>query len=137
MRAVVPVVPRAARVAIMAEGRRDTGGAMAGIIELYADKRSGWRVLTPQEGTTGYRFKIVERVHRSTFAADATDLARGDVPVGLEEVDLSEESPHGMELEAPCALWKRGRVQRTDSTPGVLTEAYVSGEMPHGDPHEE
>jgi hypothetical protein len=102
---------------------------MAAIIELYADRRSGWRVLTSQQGTTGYRFIIVERVHRSTFAADAQELASGGVPDGLEQVDLSPEVRHGMVLEAPCALWKRGRVKRTDATPGVLTEAYLAGEM--------
>jgi hypothetical protein len=105
------------------------GMAMAAIIELYADRRSGWRVLTSQEGTTGYRFRIVERAHRSTFAADARALARGGVPDGMERVDLSPEVAHGMVLEAPCALWRRGRVMRTEGTPGVLTEAYVAGEL--------
>lgn len=103
---------------------------MAAIIELYADRRSGWRVLTSQEGTTGYRFIIVDRVHRSTFAADASKLASGRVPEGVEQVDLSPDVYHGMVLEAPCALWKRGRVKRTEETPGVLTAAYVAGEMP-------
>lgn len=102
---------------------------MAAIIELYADRRSGWRVLTSQEGTTGYRFIILDRVNRSTFAADARELAGGAVPDGLEQVDLSPEVSHGMELEAPCALWKRGRVRRADATPGVLTDAYVAGDL--------
>ena len=101
---------------------------MATIIELYEDMQSGWRVLTSQEGTEGYRFKIVERVGRSTFAADARELARGSVPAGLEPVDLSPESSHGMHLVAPCALWRRGRVLRTEARSGVLTEAYISGE---------
>lgn len=102
---------------------------MAAIIELYADRRSGWRVLTSQEGTTGYRFSIIDRVNRSTFAADARALARGGVPDGLELVDLSPEVAHGMVLEAPCALWRRGRVKRIEETPGVLTQAYVAGEI--------
>lgn len=102
---------------------------MAAIIELYADRRSGWRVLTSQEGTTGYRFQIIDRVKRSTFGADARELARGAVPDGLEQVDLSPEVVHGMELEAPCAMWRRGRVRRTDEQPGVLTDAYVSGRV--------
>jgi hypothetical protein len=102
---------------------------LAGIIELYEDRQSAWRVLTSQEGTTGYRFIIVDRAGRSTFAADARELARGNVPVGLEQVDLDIGSPHGMVLVAPCALWKRGRVQRTDTKPGVLTEAYIAGEI--------
>jgi hypothetical protein len=102
---------------------------MAAIIELYADRRSGWRVLTSQEGTTGYRFMIVDRVKESTFGADARELARGGVPDGLERVDLSPEVHHGMVLETPCALWRRGRVKRTDVTPGVLTDAYVAGEL--------
>jgi len=102
---------------------------MVAIIELYADRRSGWRVLTSQEGTTGYRFIIVDRAHRSTFAADAEELAGGGVPDGLEQVDLSPEVSHGMVLEAPCALWKSGRVRRAEATPGVLTDAYVSGRM--------
>jgi hypothetical protein len=102
---------------------------MAPIIELYADRRSGWRVLTSQEGTTGYRFMIVERVRRSTFAADARKLASGGVPDGLELIDLSPDVSHGMVLEAPCALWKRGEVKRVEATPGVLTEAYVAGEL--------
>ena len=49
--------------------------------------------------------------------------------LGLEQVDLSPEVRHGMVLEAPCALWKRGRVKRTDATPGVLTEAYLAGQI--------
>jgi hypothetical protein len=102
---------------------------MAAIIELYADRRSGWRVLTSQEGTTGYRFVIVDRVNRSTFAEDARQLASGGVPDGMERIDLSPDVSHGMLLEAPCALWKRGRVKRTEATPGVLTEAYVAGEL--------
>jgi len=102
---------------------------VAAIIELYADRRSGWRVLTSQEGTTGYRFMIVDRAHRSTFAADARALAGGGVPDGMEQVDLSPDVPHGMVLEAPCALWKRGRVTRTQGRPGVLTEAYVAGKL--------
>jgi hypothetical protein len=102
---------------------------MAAIIELYADRRSGWRVLTSQEGTTGYRFIIVDRAHRSTFAADAKELAGGEVPDGLEQVDLSPDVSHGMVLEAPCALWKGGRVKRAEATPGVLTDAYVAGVM--------
>jgi hypothetical protein len=102
---------------------------MAAIIELYADRRSGYRVLTSQEGTTGYRFSIIDRVISSTFAADARELAAGEIPDGLERVDLSPEVLHGMVLEAPCALWKRGRVKRTEDTPGVLTEAYVAGEI--------
>jgi hypothetical protein len=102
---------------------------MAAIIELYADRRSGWRVLTSQEGTTGYRFMIVDRVKESTFVADARELARGGVPDGLEQVDLSPDVHHGMVLEAPCALWRRGRVRRTDVTPGVLTDAYVAGDL--------
>jgi hypothetical protein len=100
---------------------------MAAIIELYADRRSGWRVLTSQEGTTGYRFSIVERVNRSTFAEDARKLASGGVPDGLELVDLSPEVAHGMVLDAPCAMWRRGRVRRAEATPGVLTELYVAG----------
>ena len=100
---------------------------MATIIELYEDRQSGWRVLTSQEGTNGYRFKIVERVGRSTFAADARELARGNVPAGLEPVDLSPESSHGMDLVAPCAMWQRGRVMRTEVRSGVLTEAYIAG----------
>jgi len=102
---------------------------MAAIIELYADRHSGWRVLTSQDGTTGYRFVIVDRVRLSTFAADARALASGGVPEGLERVDLSPEVAHGMTLEAPCALWKQGRVKRAEETPGVLTEAYVAGEL--------
>lgn len=102
---------------------------MAAIIELYADRQSGWRVLTSQEGTTGYRFVIIDRVRCSTFAADARELARGEVPDGLEQVDLSPEVTHGMTLEAPCALWTRGRVKRADPTPGVLTDAYVAGQL--------
>jgi hypothetical protein len=102
---------------------------MAAIIELYADRQSGWRVLTSQEGTTGYRFAIVDRVRLSTFAADARALASGGIPEGLEQIDLSPDVSHGMTLEAPCALWKHGRVKRTEETPGVLTEAYVAGQL--------
>lgn len=101
---------------------------MGRVIELYEDECSGWRVLTDQEGTTGYRFNIVERATRSSFAADASQLADGKVPAGLERVDLSPESPHGMELSGPCALWKRGEVERTSEAPGVLTEAYIADE---------
>jgi hypothetical protein len=107
---------------------------MAGIIELYEDSRSGWRVLASQEDTTGYRFIIVERVRRSTFAADAKALANGKVPAGLEAVDLGVDARHGMVLAAPCALWKRGRVERTDAKPGVLTAAYIDGEVLRGTP---
>ncbi|HXM58809.1 MAG TPA: hypothetical protein VOB72_25645 [Candidatus Dormibacteraeota bacterium] len=103
---------------------------MATIIELYEDRRSGWRVLTSQEGTTGYRFVIVDRVGRHTFAEDARELAHGSVPAGLEKVDLGVESEHGMDLSAPCAMWRRGRVQRTGMKLGVLTNAYVAGELP-------
>ena len=106
---------------------------MAGIIELYEDQRSAWRVLTSQEGTTGYRFIIVDRAGRSTFAADARELASGNVPDGLELVDLGIDSPHGMVLVEPCALWRRGRVKRTEARPGVLTEAYISGELLAGE----
>jgi len=102
---------------------------MGTVIELYEDCKSGWRVLTSQEGTTGYRFMIVERVGRTTFAADARKLAGGDVPPGLERVDLDIESEHGMELVAPCAIWRRGRVERTTRSPGVLTDAYIAGEV--------
>jgi hypothetical protein len=102
---------------------------MAGIIELYEDSRSGWRVLASQEVTTGYRFIIVERVRQSTFAADAEQLARGKVPAGLETVDLGVDADHGMELEVPCALWKNGRVELTEAKPGVLTAAYIHGEV--------
>jgi hypothetical protein len=108
---------------------------MATIIELYADRCSGWRVLTSQEGTTGYRFVIAERAHRSTFAADARALVDGRVPKGLEQVDLDPEVRHGMVLAAPCALWQRGRVKRAEATPGVLTEAYVAGELLPEAPH--
>jgi hypothetical protein len=103
---------------------------MAAIIELYEDRRSGWRVLTSQQGTTGYRFVIVDRVGRHTFAEDARELARGGVPAGLEQVDLSVDSPHGMELTAPCAMWRRGRVRQTGVDVGVLTRAYVCGDLP-------
>jgi hypothetical protein len=99
------------------------------IIELYEDRRSGWRVLTSRGGTIGYRFIIVERAGRSTFAADATELASGTVPAGLEHVDLDGDHPHEMVLTDPCALWSRGRVRRTQTRPGVLTAAYISGEM--------
>jgi hypothetical protein len=34
-----------------------------------------------------------------------------------------------MILDAPCALWRRGRVRRVDATPGVLTDAYVAGRL--------
>ena len=107
---------------------------MAGIIELYEDTESAWRVLTSQDGTTGYRFIIVDRAGRSTFAADARELAKGKVPAGMEWVDLDVDSPHGMVLIAPCALWKRGRVQRTETKPGVLTEAYIAGELKPAEP---
>lgn len=102
---------------------------MAEIIELYEDTGSAWRVLTSQEGTTGYRFMIVDRAGRSTFARDARELAKGKVPAGMEPVDLDVDSHHGMVLSAPCALFKRGRVQRTEAKPGVLTEAYIAGEL--------
>ncbi len=108
--------------------------AMEPVIELYEDRNSAWRVLTDQEGTTGYRFNIVERATRSSFAADAKQLATGKVPPGLERVDLSPESPHGMELVAPCALWKHGEVERTSERPRLLTEAYIAGEPLHGGP---
>jgi hypothetical protein len=106
---------------------------MAAIIELYEDQRSGWRVLTSQQETTGYRFIIVDRFGRHTFAEDARELTHGNVPAGLEQVDLSADSPHGMELHAPCAMWRRGRVQRTGVKLGVLTEAYVKGVLTHAD----
>jgi hypothetical protein len=99
------------------------------IIELYEDRQSAWRVLSSRGGTIGYRFMIVERAGRSTFAADAMELARGGVPAGLEQVDLDVDSPHGMVLIEPCALWSRGRVRRTATKPGVLTAAYISGEL--------
>ena len=102
---------------------------MGTVIELYEDCRSGWRVLTSQEGTIGYRFMIIERVGQSTFAADARELAGGAVPAGMERVDLDIESLHGMELVAPCAIWRRGRVERTTTRPGVLTDAYIAGEV--------
>ncbi len=102
---------------------------MAGIIELYEDSRSGWRVLASQEVTTGYRFIIVDRVRRTTFAADARQLARGKVPAGLETVDLSVDADHGMELVVPCALWKNGQIERTEAKPGVLTAAYIEGDV--------
>jgi hypothetical protein len=104
-----------------------------GIIELYEDRRSAWRVITSQEGTVGYRFIIVDRAGRSTFAADARELANGTVPSGLEQVDLDIDSPHGMVLIEPCAMWRRGRVLRTEAKPGVLTEAYISGKTLPGD----
>lgn len=100
-----------------------------GIIELYEDRRSGWRVLISRGGTIGYRFIIVDRAGRSTFAADATELACGRVPAGLQRVDLDADSGPGMVLVEPCALWSRGRVRRTGARPGVLTAAYISGEM--------
>lgn len=99
---------------------------MERVIELYEDTNSAWRVLTDQEGTTGYRFNIVERATRSSFAADAKQLAVGKVPAGLERVDLSPESPHGMELSGPCALWLHGEIERTSDAPGVLTEVYIT-----------
>ena len=102
---------------------------MTGVIELYEDRQSGWRVLTSRGGTVGYRFIIVDRAGRSTFAADATELSRGRVPAGLEHVDLDGDSPHGMVLIEPCALWSRSGVQRTQAKPGVLTAAYISGEV--------
>ena len=106
---------------------------MAAIIELYEDRRSGWRVLTSQQETTGYRFTILDRVGRHTFAEDARELTHGKVPRGLEQVDLGIDSTHGMELRAPCAMWRRGRVQRTGVKAGILTEAYVNGVlMPAG-----
>jgi len=105
---------------------------VTGTIELYEDERSGWRVLTRRGGTIGYRFLIVDRAGRSTFAADATGLANGGVPAGLEQVDLAVDSPHGMTLVEPCALWSRGRVRRTQTRPGVLTVAYISGEVMPG-----
>ena len=100
--------------------------AMERVIELYEDRNSAWRVLTDQVGTTGYRFNIVERAARSSFPADARQLAVGQVPPGLEPVDLSPESPHGMELCEPCALWLHGEVERTSEALGVLTEAYIA-----------
>lgn len=105
---------------------------MPGIIELYEDRRSGWRVLTSRGGTIGYRFIIVDRAGRSTFAADAKELASGRVPGGLEQVDLDVDSVHGMVLIEPCALWSRGRVRRTQTKPGVLTAAYIAGERRDG-----
>jgi hypothetical protein len=107
---------------------------LAGIIELYEDTESAWRVLTSQEGTTGYRFMIVDRAGRRRFADDARDLAKGNVPAGMERVELDVDSPHGMVLIAPCALWRRGRVQRTEARPGVLTEAYIAGELLPAEP---
>jgi hypothetical protein len=100
--------------------------AMERVIELYEDRNSAWRVLTDQLGTTGYRFNIVERAARSSFPIDAKQLAVGEVPPGLEPVDLSPEAPHGMELSGPCALWLHGAVERTCDAPGVLTEAYIA-----------
>jgi hypothetical protein len=102
------------------------------VIELYEDRNSAWRVLTDQEGTTGYRFDIVERAARSSFPVDARQLAVGKVPAGLEPVDLSPESPHGMELSGPCALWLHGAVERTGDAPGVLTEAYLADRLLNG-----
>jgi hypothetical protein len=104
------------------------------VIELYEDRNSSWRVLTDQEGTTGYRFNIVERAVRSSFPADAQQLAVGKVPPGLEPVDLSPESPHGMELCEPCALWLHGEVERTSEVLGVLTEAYIADGLSFGRP---
>ena len=106
--------------------------AMERVIELYEDRNSAWRVLTDQEGTTGYRFNIVERAARSSFPADASLLAIGKVPSGLEPVDLSPESPHGMELCEPCALWMHGAIERTSEALGVLTEAYIANEPLNG-----
>lgn len=105
---------------------------MAHVIELYEDRMSGWRVLTDQEGTIGYRFNIVERAMYSSFVADAKQLANGQVPPGLERVDLSPEALHGMDLRPPCALWRSGRVARTSETPGVLTAAYIAGKTLNG-----
>jgi hypothetical protein len=102
---------------------------VTGIIELYEDRQSGWRVLARRGGTTGYRFIIVDRAGRSTFAADAKELASGSVPTGLEQVDLDVDSSHGMVLIEPCARWSRGRVRRAQTKPGVLTAAYISGEV--------
>ena len=100
---------------------------MSEVIELYEDMHSEWVVLTSQEGTTGYRFRISDRLGQSTFPADAAAFANGGVHVGLERVDLSPESDYGMELVAPCALWKNGRVEWTGCRPGALTEAYILG----------
>jgi len=111
--------------------------AMERVIELYEDRNSAWRVLTDQEGTTGYRFNIVERARRSSFPADASLLAIGKIPIGLEPVDLSPESPHGMELCEPCALWLHGEVERTSQALGVLTEAYITDEPLYGKPRNE
>lgn len=104
---------------------------MAAIIELYGDLQSGWRILTSQEGTIGYRFLIVERVGRRTFAEDARELANGRVPEGLEQVDLDVDSEHGMDLSEPCAIWRRGRTRPTQVNLGVLTTAYIAGTLPH------
>jgi hypothetical protein len=101
---------------------------VTGIIELYEDRQSGWRVLICRGATIGYRFIIVDRAGHSTFAADAMELASGRVPAGLEQVDLDVDSPRGMVLIEPCALWSGGSVRRTRSKPGVLTAAYISGE---------
>src|SRR5215472_14129608 len=105
---------------------------MERVIELYEDRNSAWRVLTDQEGTMGYRFNIVERAVRTGFPADAKQLAIGEVPSGLEPVDLSPESPHGMELSGPCALWMHGEVERTSQAYGVLTEAYIADQPLNG-----
>lgn len=110
---------------------------MERVIELYEDRNSAWRVLTSQEGTEGYRFNIVERAARSSFPADAELLAVGKVPPGLEPVDLSPESPHGMELSGPCALWKHGEVELTSDVSGVLTEAYIASGLLNGRPRRE
>jgi len=108
--------------------------AMERVIELYEDRNSAWRVLTDQLGTTGYRFNIVDRAAQSSFPADARQLAVGKIPPGLEPVDLSPESPHGMELCEPCALWMHGEVERTAEAFGVLTETYISNEPSNGKP---
>lgn len=109
-----------------------TGDCRGAVVELYEDRRSGWRVLVSRGGTIAYRFIIVDRAGRSTFAADAMELAGGRVPAGLEQVDLDVDSAHGMVLIEPCALWSRGRVRRTATKPGVLTGAYIAGEMSPG-----
>ena len=107
---------------------------MERVIELYEDRNSAWRVLTDQVGTTGYRFNIVERAARSSFPADARQLAVGKIPPGLEPVDLSPESAHGMDLYEPCALWMHGEVERTSEALGVLTEAYIADRPLNGRP---
>jgi hypothetical protein len=116
--------------------RREEGAtevdAMERVIELYEDENSAWRVLTDQLGTTGYRFNIVERAIRTSFPADARQLAVGKVPSGLEVVDLSPGAPHGMELSGPCALWIHGEVERTSEATGVLTQAYITAQPLNG-----